>query len=166
MKEITLQYKKIIDKNAINNWDKEVWNETFLEYRMKSQYYDADLQFPLFQNLVLAKPEAVKLHYLTSLGCIGHIQRLNNLFPDVTDTLGNRTVPFVHYDFRILSADFNHKENFVIQLDFVSKPLLYLESIGENLLLGLPETRLAQKIDTIMVKLLPNLMINSLKYES
>jgi hypothetical protein len=166
MKNITLQYKKIIDRNSTKTWDKQVWNDAFLEYRMKSQFYDEEVKFPLFKDLIVAKPEAKKLHYLTSLACMTDIQRLQNLFPDIVDNLGKRSVPFVQYDFKIITSDFNHKDSFVIQLDFVSTPLKYIETIGDSLWIGLPDSISDKKIDTVMIKLQPNLMINTMVYET
>lgn len=165
MKKITLHYKKTIDKNNTKQWERQVWEASFLEYRMKAQFYDSDIQYPIFKDLIFAKPESQKLHYLTSLGCLGLIQRLNNFFPDIVDTLGKRSIPFLQYDFKILSANFNKKEDFVIQLDLVSTTLLYIESIADTLWLGLPNSNTDEKLETIMVKLQNNLMINSILHE-
>jgi hypothetical protein len=93
------------------------------------------------------------------------IQSLNNFFPDIVDTLGKRSIPFLQYDFKILSANFNKKEDFMIQLDFVSTTLLYIESIDDTLWLGLPDSNTEEKMETIMVKLHNNLMINSIFHE-
>ncbi|MCP9757634.1 hypothetical protein EGI26_20925 [Lacihabitans sp. CCS-44] len=162
MKKITLHYKKIIDKTSTKNWERQVWEAAFLEYCMKAQFYDSDIQYPIFKDLILVKPEAQKLHYLTSLGCLGLIQRLNNFFPDIADTLGKRSVPFLKYDFKILNANFNKKDDFVVQLDFESTPLLYIESIADTLWLGLPDSNTEEKTETLMVKLQNNLMITTI----
>jgi hypothetical protein len=166
MKKITLHYKKTIDKNSTKKWERQVWEASFLEYQMKAQFYDSDIQFPIFKDLILANSESQKLHYLTSLGCLGLIQRLNNYFPDIVDTLGKRSVPFLQYDFKILSANFNKKEDFVIQLDFISTALLYIESITDTLWLGIPDSISEKKMETIMIKLQNNLMINSILHEN
>lgn len=145
MKKITLNFKKSIDKSTTKNWERQVWEAAFLEYRMKAQFYDSDIQFPIFKDLISAKPEAQKLHYLTSLSCLSHIQMLHNFFPDIVDLLGRRSVPFSQYNFKILYADFNKKEDFVIQLDFISTSLFYIDSIADTLWLGLPDSSSQEK---------------------
>lgn len=161
MRQITLQYRKIIDKNASSNWDKAVWNDSFLEYRMKAQYYDENLEFPVFKDLINAKPEAEKLHYLVSLSALGHIQYLGNVFPGVIDTLGTRCIPFQNYTFKILASDFHNKDKHMIQIDFFSDILSLIDIVGDTLWLS-KSAENDERIETFMTKLQPNMMINSI----
>jgi hypothetical protein len=161
MKLISFQYRKVFDKNVVSNWDKAIRDDTFMEYKMKSQFYDEKVEFPMFRDLLIAKPEAVKLHYLVSLSAIGHIQFLRNLFPEVVDTLGSRCIPFQNYTFEILNSDFYNIDKHVVQLDFFSEPLCLIEVIGETFWLAKPQDN-QERIETFMVNKSPNLMINSL----
>lgn len=159
MKKITIQFRKIFSADSTKTWENGLWNDSFLEYKMKAQFYDEKVEFPDFKQLLQAKPDAEKLHYLTSLGCMGAMQQLNNLMPDVVDTLNKRCLPFVNYRFQILNTNFNQKEKHRVQIDFFSEPLYLIEAFGDTLWLGLVQAEQDENMVTFMVKMQPNLMI-------
>lgn len=158
---ITLQYRKIFDKNVQKTWDKYVFDDTHLEYVMKSQFYSTEHK--TFKDLLKAKPDAEKLHYLVSLAALNHLRALENLMPDVLNVVGNRCVPFENFKFEILQSHQEDKSKHRIMIDFFSKPLIWLETIDNKLLLAVAKKESNENLETFMLEMQPNLMINNIQ---
>lgn len=158
---ITLQYRKIFDKNVQRTWDKYIFDDTHLEYVMKSQFYSTEHK--TFKDLLKAKPDAEKLHYLISLAALNHLRALENLMPDVLNVVGNRCVPFENFKFEILQSHQEDKSKHRIMIDFFSKPLIWLETIDNKLLLAVVKKESNENLETFMLEMQPNLMINNIQ---
>lgn len=158
---ITLQYRKIFDKNVQRTWDKYIFDDTHLEYVMKSQFYSTEHK--TFKEILKAKPDAEKLHYLVSLAALNHLRALENLMPDVLNLVGNRCIPFENFKFEILQSHQEDKSKHRIMIDFFSKPLIWLDTIDNKMLLAVESFDNQVITETFMLELQPNLMICNFK---
>lgn len=162
---VKLCYLKIIDENSQGLWEKSVFDDTYMEFFMQAQFYNQDGKYQTFQELVRHIPAAEKLHYLVSTAAINYIRQLNGQIPDITNGLGKLCLPFQNFRFEILQSHIHHKKHHKVAVYFYSEPLIWLDTIHEQLLI----THLHQKealfngneVITEMVHLEANLTISS-----
>lgn len=160
---IRLGYRKVIDANSQKAWDKYVFEDSYTEYRMQSQYYNQEKKFGNFQQLVKAVPGAERLHFLVSAAITGYMQQLDGKIPEVVNASGQLFLPFHQYRFEILQSDIDDKNKHAIAICFYSEPVTWYDTIGENLLVSLQGKQEGDEILTEMFTLRNNLSIYSLK---
>jgi hypothetical protein len=100
-KIIRLSYCIIIDSTSRNAWDKLVFEDTYTEFLMQSQYYNQDKKYYTFSELIANVPAAEKLHFLVSSAVIGYLKQLNGKIPDILNTQGKQFLSFTNYMFEI-----------------------------------------------------------------
>ena len=133
---IRLAYRKVIDASATAAWDRTVFDETYRELYMQAQRYDQAGQYQTLAELLAQVPGADKLHYLTSRAAVGYLKQLDQRLPDVVDSLGSRWVPFTEFTFEVLASHLHRSDAHRIAIVFYSDPLLWLDTIGDQLLLA------------------------------
>ena len=65
-KIIRLCYRKVIDASSSKTWEKYVFDSTYAEFLMQSQYYNQGKKYNSFGELIRNVPGAEKLHFLVS----------------------------------------------------------------------------------------------------
>lgn len=157
---IQLQYRKTFDKNVQKVWDSYIFEDTFLEYRMKCQEFADSVENLSFKELLRQNPKAEKLHYLVSLATLSHLNWLENKMPDIL-CLGERCVPFEQFRFNIIQSHFEDKNKHKVQIDFFSKPLFWIDTLADKLLLATEKPAFDQAQSTFLIALEPNLSLIS-----
>jgi hypothetical protein len=160
---IKLQYRKIFDQNVQKVWDKYVFDDTHLEYKMKCQEYTNEPEKTPFKELLKINPKAEKLHYLVSLASLNYLRWLEDKVPDIFNLVGERCIPFENFKFEILQSHYEDKSKHKVQIDFFSNPLYWIDTIGDNLLLSTEKPNLETEIKTFMLDLQANLTIYSIQ---
>jgi hypothetical protein len=133
MKSIRFCYRKVIDVNSRQGWDRAVFDATYLEFYMQAQRLDPEGTHPAFAELTDHIPDAQHLHYLTSSAAIGYIRKLDDVIPDVHNTLGLPCLPFHDFKFEILASHIEDKAQHRIAISFYSDPVIWLETIGSSI---------------------------------
>jgi hypothetical protein len=163
---IRLCYRKIIDASSQKMWDKYVFESSYAEFLMQSQLYNQEKKHNSFAELLIAVPDAEKLHFLVSAAIGGYMQQLNGIVPDILDNLGKHFLQFNNYRFEIINSDIKNKAAHQIAINFFSEPLVWHDTIDNYLLIS---TLGAEKNDdgvlTNLVQLQPFLSIYSIKNE-
>lgn len=136
MKSIRFCYRKVIDVNARSGWDRAVFDATHLEFYMQAQRLDPEGKYATFTKLSEHISDAQHLHYLVSSAAIGYIRKLNDIIPDVQNTLGLTCLPFHDFRFEILASHVEDKTQHRIAILFYSDPVIWLETIGTNILIA------------------------------
>jgi len=162
-KVIILCYRKIIDATDNNPWSKFVHEDSYAEFKMQSQFYNQEQQFTSFAELLLHVPDAEKLHFLVSAAITGYLRQLNGIIPDVLDNLGRRFLTFEHFKFEIINSDIHHLEKHKIAINFFSKPLIWHDTIGDQLLVSQWKETEEEEIFTNLFQLQPFVSIYSIK---
>ncbi len=162
-KVIILCYRKIIDATDNNPWSKFVHEDSYTEFKMQSQFYNQEQQFTSFAELLLHVPDAEKLHFLVSAAITGYLRQLNGIIPDVLDNLGRRFLTFEHFKFEIINSDIHHLEKHKIAINFFSKPLIWHDTIGDQLLVSQWKETEEEEIFTNLFQLQPFVSIHSIK---
>ncbi|HEV7381491.1 MAG TPA: hypothetical protein VGN64_16955 [Dyadobacter sp.] len=135
MKSIRFCYRKVIDVNARTGWEKAVCDATHLEFYMQAQRLDPEGKYTTFAELADHIPDAIQLHYLVSTAAIGYVRHLGDVMPDVQNALGLPCLPFHDFKFEILSSHLKDKAQHRIAISFYSDPVLWLEFIGNHMLI-------------------------------
>jgi hypothetical protein len=160
-------YRKIIDASSQQQWDKYVFESTWAEFLMQSQFYNQEKKYSRFSEMLIHIPAAEKLHFLVSSGMTGYLQQLAGKVPDILNNLGKQFLHFKNYRFEIIESDIKDKTIHRVAINFFSEPLLWHDTIDNFLLLSDPA---AEKNEdgtiTDLVQLQPFLSIYSLKEET
>jgi hypothetical protein len=162
-KIIRLHYRKIIDAGNSKAWDKYVFEDTYKEFQLQSQYYNPQKKYSRFSELLQHEPKADKLHFLVSAAVTGYLQQLNGIIPDITNNAGRLFLPFKDFRFEIVNSDIKNKSLHQVAINFYSEPLVWHDIAGNWLLVSLDQAGEEEETLIEMVSLQPFLSIYSLK---
>ena len=166
-KIIRLCYRKVIDASSQKTWDKYVFDSTYTEFLMQSQYYNQEKKYSSFGELIQNVPGAEKLHFLVSAAIVGYLKQLDRVIPDILNNLGKHFLKFTGYRFEIINSDIKNKTNHQVAINFFSEPLAWHDTVGGYLLVSLLNGEKNEDgILTDLVQLQSFLSIYSLKEET
>lgn len=160
---ISLCYRKIIDATSLKEWDKLVFESTYAEFLLQSQFYDQDRKYKSFAELLNRVPAAEKLHFLVSAAVTGYMQQLNGIVPDLLNNLGKHFLRFREYRFEIVNSDVKNKMMHQVSILFFSEPLIWHDSVGEFMLISPAEEVKDDSVKTDLLRVQPFLGIYSIK---
>jgi hypothetical protein len=163
---IRLLYRKIIDNNAADIWEKHVFDETYKEFLMQVQNYNREKKYFTYGELIHHVPGAEKLNFLVSASIIGYLKQLKGIVPDIINNSGKRFLPFKNYKFEIINSDTRDKSRHQIAVNFISEPLAWYDTIDNRLLVAIKgdeATVQNGEVLTEMFTMQPHLSIFSLK---
>jgi hypothetical protein len=161
---ITLCYRKVIDAAATRPWDKMVFEDSYLEFKMQAQLYNPEKKYRSFADLQQHAPGAEQLHFLVSGAVTGYLQQLNETVPDVVNNLGRHFLKFTQFQFEIINSDILDKTRHQVAFNFYTGPLVWHDTIGTYLLVS--EAGVGKdtgEIPTHLFSLPPFLNIHSLQ---
>jgi len=166
-KIIRLCYRKIIDASSQKTWDKYVFDSTYTEFLMQSQFYNQQKKYSSFGELIQNVPGAEKLHFLVSAAIVGYLKQLDGVIPDILNNLGKHFLKFTGYRFEIINSDIKNKTNHQVAINFFSEPLAWHDTAGGYLLVSsLNGEKNEDGILTNLVQLQPFFSIYSIKEET
>jgi len=161
---ITLCYRKIIRPGATLLWDKMVHDDSYMEFKMQAQNYSAGTSYTSYAELIRHFPNAQKLPAMVSPAITGYVQQLNNIIPDILNTLGRRFLKFNTFQFEIINSDITDQDKHTIAINFFSEPLLWHDKIDNYLLVSVYNDQVAvdDEVLTNLFQLQPYLNIHSI----
>jgi hypothetical protein len=166
-KIIRLCYRKVIDASSQKTWDKYVFDSTYSEFLMQSQYYNQEKKYSSFGEILQNVPGAEKLHFLVSAAIVGYLKQLDGVIPDILNNLGKHFLKFTGYRFEIINSDIKNKTNHQVAINFFSEPLAWHDTVGGYLLISpLNGEENEDGILTDLLQLQSFLSIYSLKEET
>src|SRR5687768_2918956 len=166
-KIIRLYYRKVIDASSQKTWDKYVFDSTYTEFLMQSQYYNQEKKYSSFGELIQNVPGAEKLHFLVSAAIVGYLKQLDGVVPDILNNLGKHFLKFTGYRFEIINSDIKNKTGHQVAINFFSEPLTWHDTVGGYLLVSpLNGEENEDGILTDLLQLQSFLSIYSLKEET
>lgn len=161
---IILGYRLVIDKNAQNGWRKQVFEDTYAEFLMQSQYYNREKKYSLLSDIIHHDPSAEKLHYLVSAAAVGYLKQLNGLIPGIANNQGKPVVPFKNFRFEIINSDTKNKELHEVAISFFSEPLLWYDTLGDYLLISTQTDNVEEVYETELIEVQKMMNIHSIKF--
>jgi len=162
-KVIILCYRKIIDSTTTNPWDNFIYEDSFAEFKMQSQFYNQEEQYNTFAELILNVPGSEKLHFLVSAAITGYLRQLNGIIPDILDNLGRRFLAFENFKFEIINSDINNIEKHKVAINFFSKPLVWHDTVDNHLLVSQFTETAQDEVFTNLFQIQPFVSIHSIK---
>jgi len=162
-KIITLCYRKIIDHTNTKPWDKFVHEDSFAEFKIQSQFYNQEQKYTTFAELLLNVAGSEKLHFLVSASITGYLQQLKGIIPDVLDNLGRRFLTFENFRFELINSDIKDINRHKIAINFFSKPLVWHDTIDNQLLVSALTEIEDEETFTNLFQLQPFVSIYSIK---
>lgn len=160
---ITLCYRKIINATTAQGWEKMLLDDTYREFKMQFQLFNQQQKYFTFSQLLQAVPGGQQLHFLVSAAATGYIQQLGDKIPDVKDNLGLSFIKRQQFRFEIIQSDTRNIAAHTVALNFISEPFLWLDTIGDFLLLANPALVKEPDIKTHMLQIQPFLSIHSIQ---
>lgn len=166
-KIIRFCYRKVIDASSQTQWDKLVFESTYTEYLMQSQFYNQEKKYNTFGELLQHVPAAERLHFMVSSAVVGYLQQLGGKIPGILNSLGKHFLEFKNYRFEIINADIRNKAVYQVAINFFSEPMCWHDTIGNKMLISAVNGETGQDgVLTELVELQPFLSIYSLKEEA
>ncbi|GAA4335790.1 hypothetical protein GCM10023149_44020 [Mucilaginibacter gynuensis] len=135
-RKIVLCYRKIIDVNSNKPWEKLVFNDSYMEFRMQVQNFAEVQTYPSYGELLSHVPEVKKLNHIVSGAVMNYIQQLNEVMPDILNNLGRRFLKFKTFQFEIINSHLHLKDKHQVSISFFSEPVLWYDTIDNYLLIG------------------------------
>lgn len=139
-KIIRFCYRKIIDSTASKAWERLVYEDSYTEFKMQAQRFNAENKYSSFAEILQNNAAAEQLHFLTSAAATAYVQQLNGKIPDVLNTLGKHFLPFKNFRFEIINSDIKEGKNHKIAVNFYSEPVMWLDTIGSTVIIAVNST--------------------------
>lgn len=160
---IRLCYRKLIDNQSIAPWEKMVFEDSYREFLMQAQYFNQDGSKRTLAGLLREAPGAERLHGLVSTAVVGYLRQLEGRMPDITDSLGRLFLPFENFRFEIVQSHIHDSARHQVAIDFYSDPMIWHDTIGDQLLLSVAAKRGQPETLTHLLALRPMLGIHSIQ---
>lgn len=158
---IIICYRKIIDAQSASTWEQYVFEDSYMEFLMQFQFFNAERKYTTFSDFLNDNQNAERLQSLTSTSVTGYVEQLKNKIPDVKNVLGKTFLSFQNYRFEIIESAINNRAKHVVAINFYSEPITWLQTIGDTLLLALDNQPTENGVQTEMIKLQPFVSISS-----
>lgn len=159
MKIVRFRHTKYIDSQTKNAWDRGVFNVSFREYNMQVQLYQQKGN-STFKELLKENPKAEQLNYKMHMAVQPYIEMMNGQLLDVVEITGKRCMTFESFDIKIINSQRNNPEKHLIEINFLSTPYIWMETLGNQLIIQPLNTK---NHNVYVVKLNTNLTIQSMK---
>ncbi|RBL88113.1 hypothetical protein [Chitinophaga flava] len=162
--QVTLSFRQVIDAASTGDFEKKIFEDSYVEFLMQSQAYNPEKKFRTFSELKTHNPKSNSLHYKVGFAVGLYLQELGNRIPGVKDCLGSMHLPFELYHLELIESDIEDRQQHRVAIIYITPPLTLLEIIGDRLLLVSPEqTNSLGTYDTFMLSFQSQLSISSYK---
>lgn len=156
-------YRKIIDTTSQKAWERLVHEDSFTELKMQAQRFNENGQFITFGEILQYNPSAEQLHFLVSSAILPYVKHLEDKVPDVLNTLGKHFLPFKNFRFEIINSHLADISKHCIAINFFSEPVIWLDTIGDKMIISLQTEPANDEWFTETISLQPFLSICSVK---
>jgi len=153
---VKLAFRQEIGALHSGAFEKEVFNDSFIEFCMQAQLYNPGDQLRTLEELIINNPKASSLHNKVGFSVGLYIKGLNGNIPGIRDLVPGHTRPsFQSHNFEIISSDLTNRLMHRVAITYYTGVLTLLDSFGDNLLLAtgdMAHVATGEWIDTFMLK--------------
>ena len=133
---IKFGFQKVIESNPQSLWDKYVFDNTWMEYKMQAANFNQQNKATLFTNIVKENPRAEQLHGAVSTAAIGFIRQLGGIIPGLVNVHGKTVVPFKNFKFTVIESDMMDSKLHKVEIIFISEPLTLIGAFNNQYLIA------------------------------
>lgn len=133
---IRFSYKRFIDENSVFVWDKAVFENSYMDYKIQIQNFPEFEAFPVFADFLKNVPEAETIHHKVSQSIYQNLNQLDGIIPQIVDAYGGFCLQFRKFKFEIIDSDLFNKSKHRVSIEFISEPLLCLGKMGDDFLIA------------------------------
>lgn len=155
---IKLMYKQIIDASSTGNFEQNVFQATYNEFKLKSQTYNPKGNFKTYTELKTNDGVANSINYTIGFVAGTFIDGLNHRIPGLVDNLGN-AINFDVATLELLESDLTNNATHQLAINYSTDTLTLCDIVGEYLILAKGEVQANHTAETFTVKLQSNLSI-------
>ena len=152
---IKFGFIKLIDENATSLWDKYVFDDTWMEYKMQAANYNQQNNGTLFTHIVKENPAAEKMHYAVSMAAMDYIRQLQGIIPGLVNVHGKIVVPFKNFKFNIIQSDMSNSKLHKVEIVFISEPMTLIDAFNDRYLIAIgdkqQELNEGKEVETQMI---------------
>jgi len=155
---IKLAYKQVMDVSSSGDFEKNVLFASYQEFLLKSQVYNPEGKFKIFDDLKANDGRANPLHYKLSFS-VGHfIETLKGKIPHLTDNLDNSVV-FETPKFELIASDLTSIDAHKVAITYTTPELTLLNSFGEYLVVSSRNTTEGTEAEAFTIKMQDGLSV-------
>ncbi|WP_256012820.1 hypothetical protein [Desertivirga xinjiangensis] len=156
---IKIAYKQVIDIFSTGSFAQSVFDISYDEFLLEIQAYIPD-NILKFSDITKANPRAHGLHKKIHLAIEELVAGLNNVIPDLVDTLGCPGIGFESYEVTLIESDISNKAAHQLIITYISNFLTLLKTAGEYLVLS-EENMIstAKPFETFTLRLQPGMSV-------
>lgn len=132
---IKLSYTQLIDSTAVTAFEKNILQDSYAEFLLKSQVYNPESKYKTFTEMVSNDGRANSLHYKSGFAITNHITQLNNKIPGLPELAGQKLL-FDMYEFKIIESDIINAAVHKVTITYTTAIFTLLYSTDNYLLLS------------------------------
>jgi len=160
---IKIAYKQIIDSNSKREFERDVFNDSYLEFCMQVQSFAKSKEFTSWKDIRTDLKANSNVQYKTGFSIGLYVKKLNNFIPGLSNSLGEQIIPFESHRFEIIESDTLKKELHCVGITYLSDVFTFLGMMGEYMLLAVGDhsENSGASLTTFLLKNQPNLAVVS-----
>jgi hypothetical protein len=153
---IRLAFRQTIDANSQSEFAKDVFRDSYEEFLIQVQSFDAEGRYTTWNELRKQFPKAnLNVNYKTAFAIGLYVKQLSNQIPDVVDNLG-QSLAFESYRFEIVESSISDRSKHKVALTFETPTLQLNALLGEYMVLSLPQ---AEQGDSFTIQMQPGMAV-------
>jgi len=123
---IKIAYKQIIDSNSQSEFERNVFNDSYLEFCMQVQSFAECNEFTSWKDIRTNPKANINVQYKTGFSIGLYVKKLNYLIPGLSNSLGEQIIPFESHQFEIIESDTLKKEQHRVAITYMSDTFTFL----------------------------------------
>lgn len=157
--KIKLAFRIVIDEKSEMIWDKYVFEDTYLEYKIQHQVYNSkDNPVNNYWELLAQNKNAEKISFILSSAVNNYVAQLNGEIKSLPDVLGNTFFPIGEFKVDLISSNVEDSSKHKLGITFFTPELLLLDIIDNKYLLS-KQTGKENAWETFMLAFHPQVSI-------
>ncbi len=157
--KIKLAFRIVIDEKSEMIWDKYVFEDTYLEYKIQHQVYNSkDNPVNNYWELLAQNKNAEKIPFILSSAVNNYVAQLNGEIKSLPDVLGNTFFRIGEFKVDLISSNVEDSSKHKLGITFFTPELLLLDIIDNKYLLS-KQTEKENAWETFMFAFHPQVSI-------
>jgi hypothetical protein len=154
--QIKVAFRHVIDRHSNTPFEKDVFRDSYDEYRIQVQSFDPEGKYPTWTELRKEFPKVnLNVNYKTGFAIGLYVRQLENKMPAAFDNLGS-PLALESHRFEILESSIVDRSHHKVAITFETTVCHLKAILGEYLLIALPN---AEDGDTITVRMQPGMSV-------